>query len=322
MFFLSLRPATIILSQTFVSTMEQGSVVYVRRVSCPSCGLVFAAYMDNRGDGTGVVNCPKCETLVVQVLPSHHIDQLPVPGHEGVGHPHWRASHHPGLYSQQKHSPRLDLKDLVRVAYRPKQALESLYLSTNLQRGLSLVLLFSLVSAIAGTLVTAGAGEFFGYNTRDALMLGLRGFVSWIVTLLAFFVFAVVAAVVARGMYGGRGERGATITLVGYCFPAYVLVSFILLVIFTTGFHGLDIGEVASWSSVERNQVQAAAVALVTVALVGLVWLLWIVSKAIGVANDISGGEGVLTAIIAAIAAGLVYIFVGAAFRLPMGLSL
>lgn len=302
--------------------MEHGSVVYVRRVSCPSCGLSFAGYLDNLGDGTGAVNCPKCETRVVHALPSHPVEQVPLPGHDSAAHPHMRLSHHPGLYAQPKRSPRLDLKDLGRVAYQPTKAFESLYLSTNLQRGLSLVILFSVASAAANTLVTAGTGQLFGYDTRDALLLGLRGFASWIVTLLAFLVFAVVSAVVARRVYGGRGERGATITLAGYCFPAYVLVSVLLLIIFTTGFQGLNLADVSSWSSADRDQVLLAATALVTVAFIGVIWLLWIVSRAIGVANDISGSEGILTAIIAGIAAGLVYVVAGAAIRLPIGLSL
>lgn len=301
--------------------MEHGSVVYVRRVSCPSCGLTFAGYLDNLGDGTGVVNCPKCNAKVEHALPSHPVEQVPLPGHDSAAHPHMRVSNHPGLYAQAKRSPRLDLADLGRVAYQPTEAFESLYLSTNLQRGLSLVILFSLASAAASTLVTAGAGQLFGYDTRDALLLGLRGFVSWIVTLLAVLVFAVVSAVVARRVYGGRGERGATITLVGYCFPAYVLVSFLLLVIFTVGFQGIDLTDVSGWSGANRDQVLLAAAALVMVALVGLIWLLWIVSEAISVANDISGSEGILTAIIAGIAAGLVYIVAGVAIRLPIGLS-
>ena len=301
--------------------MEHGSVVYVHRVRCPSCGLVFAGYLDNLGEGTGAVDCPKCETRVVQSLPAHYVEQIPLPGHEPLGRPHMRESHHPGLYSRPKNSPRLDLKDLVRVAYRPVKAFESLYLSTNLQRGLSLVVLFSLASAMAGTLATANAGELFGYNTKDALLLGLRGFASWVVTLLAFLVFAVVAAVVAKGLYGGRGERGATITLVGYCFPAYVVVNLLLLVIFAAGFQGLDINDVSSWGAAGEEQALAASAVLVAVALACLIWLLWIASRAIGVANDISGSESVLTAIIASIAAGLVYVVAGAAFRLPIGLS-
>ncbi len=302
--------------------MEHGSVVYVHRVSCPSCGLIFAGYMDNLGDGTGVVNCPKCETRVVQKLPQHYVEQIPLPGHVSAEHHRMKLSHHPGLYDRRKNPPRLDLRDLGRVAYQPLKAFESLYLSTDLQRGLSLVIIFALASAAAGTLATAGTGELFGFDTKNALLLGMRGLASWLVTMLAFLVFAVVASIVAKGLYGGRGEKSATIALIGYCFPAYVLVNLLLLVIFATGFQGLDLADVTNWTPSEINQVLAAAIALIAIAFIGLVWLLWIVSRAIGVANDISGGEAILTAIIAAIAAGFVYIVAGAAFRLPIGLSL
>jgi hypothetical protein len=302
--------------------MEHGSVVYVHRVGCTSCGFIFAGYLDNLGDGTGVVSCPKCEARVVQALPTHYVEQVPLPGHGPPSTRHIHVSHHPGLYSQPKRYPRLDLKDLLRVGYRPVKALETLYLSTNLQRGLSLVVIFSLLSAVVGTLFTAGAGTIFGYDTGDALLLGLRGFASWIVTLFAFLIFAVVAAVVAKAVYGGRGEKSATIMLVGYCFPAYVLVNFVLLVIFAVGFQGLDLTDVTSWEAAAKDQAFLAATALVLIAIIGLAWLLWIVSRAIGVANDISGSESLLTTIIAAIAAALVYVLAGAAIRLPMGLSL
>jgi len=295
--------------------------VYVHRVRCPSCGLVFAGYLDNLGDGTGAVSCPKCDARVVQALPAHYVEQIPLHGTDVPDHRAGHASHHPGLYSQPKRPPRLDLKDLVWIGFRPVKAFESLYLSTNLQRGLSLVVLFSLLYASVGTLFTADVGDLFGYDTTDALVLCLRGFASWIVTMLAFLVFAVVAAVVAKSVYGGRGERSATITLVGYCFPGYVAVSFVLLSIFTVGFEGLDINDFSSWSAAAMDQARWAAAVLVSDALVSMTWLLWIVSRAIGVANDISGSESVLTAIIAAIAAGIVYVVAGAAFRLPIGLS-
>lgn len=294
--------------------------MYVHRVRCTSCGFVFAGYLDNLGDGTGEVSCPKCEAKVVQALPPHYVEQVPISGREAPAH-HSHASHHPGLYAQPKRQPRLDLKDLLRVGYRPAKAFESLYLSTDLQRGLSLVLVFSLLSAVAGVVFTAGMGEIFGYDSEDAMLLGFRGFASWMATLFAFLVFAVVASMVAKSVYGGRGERGSTIALVGYCFPAYVLVNIALIAILSFGFNGLELDEALSWGSPDQAQASWAAAALVAVALVGLIWLVWIVSWAIGVSNDISRSEGVLTAIIAAIAAGLVYVVAGAAIRLPVGLS-
>jgi len=52
--------------------------------------------------------------------------------------------------------------------------------------------------------------------------------------------------------------------------------------------------------------------------LVGMIWLLVITSRAISVANDISLGEGTLTAILSATAAGLVYLVVESVMSLPL----
>jgi hypothetical protein len=113
-----------------------------------------------------------------------------------------------------------------------------------------------------------------------------------------------------------------TLTLIGYCYPAYVLLSLLLLSLFNIGFQGLDLAQVQDWTQQELDQAIAAGAALVTVAFIGLVWLLWVVSKGISVANDISTGEGAMTSIMAVIIAGVVFILVGAVMRLPMGLSL
>jgi hypothetical protein len=222
---------------------------------------------------------------------------------------------------QPKHAPRLDFADLARIAYAPTKAFAGLYLSTNLQRALALVVTFAVLSSVAGTLVTANVGAVLGYSAGDAIEMALQGFVSWIVSLLAFMIFGVAAALIAKDVFGGRGERSMTLTLLGYCYPSYVLLSILLLVIFNVGFQGLDLSAVQSWTSEEMNQAILAGLILVVVAFIGLIWLLWVVSKAISVANDISTGEAALTAILSAIAAGVVYVLVGMVMRLPMGLS-
>lgn len=63
-------------------------------------------------------------------------------------------------------------------------------------------------------------------------------------------------------------------------------------------------------------------VVLLASAVLGLTWLLALTGRAVSVANDVSGGEGALSAIIGAIAAGLVSLVVGAVMRLPIGLTL
>jgi hypothetical protein len=229
-------------------------------------------------------------------------------------------SHYPGLYMQPKHAPRLDLSDLLRVSFSPTKAFLSLYRSTNLQRALVIVVLFSIISSVVSLLVTADMEQVLGYSRGDAFELAFQGFVSWMVSLLAFLIFGIIAALVAKDVFGGRGERSATLMLTGYAYPVYVLLSMVLLFLFTTGFRGLDLTRVQDWTGNELNQAIAAGAVLLIVALVGLIWLLWIVSNAVSVANDISKGEAAMSCILAAIAAGVVYLLVGMVMRMPLGL--
>ncbi|OGS45069.1 MAG: hypothetical protein A3K76_01915 [Euryarchaeota archaeon RBG_13_57_23] len=306
---------------TIVPSMPEESVVFVSSMRCPSCGLVSSGYLQAMGDGRGVAICPSCGTTITQHLPSHYVTQIPPSDFNSPVHPHVHTSHYPGLYTKPRHAPRLDFADLLRVAYSPKSAFTNLYLSTDLHRALAIVLVFSILSSFVSILVTADMGELLGYGTGDALTLAFQGFVSWIVSLLAFLIFGLTSALVAKGVFGGRGERSATITLLGYSYPAYVLLSIVVILVFNLGFKGLDFGMIDQWTENQLNQASVAGIVLLVVAFIGLAWLLWISSSAVSVANDVSKGEGALSVILAAIAAGVVYILVGMVMRLPIGLS-
>lgn len=301
--------------------MANELVVYVHSIKCPSCGLESPGYLQALGDGLGATSCPRCGTVIKQELPKDYVTQIPPPSFEAPGHPHVRVSHYPGLYMQAKHAPRLDFADLIRIGYSPTRAFTSLYLSTNLQRALALVLIFSLLSTVVSTFVTADMAEVLGYDTADALELAFQGFVSWIVSLFSFLVFGLTAAVVAREIFGGRGEKSNTITLVGYCYPTYVVLAIILLIIFNLGFKGLDLTQAQDWTDQELDQAILGGTVLLVVALLGIIWLVNITSRAVSVANDISKGEGALSAILSAILAGIVYLLAGMIMRLPLGLS-
>lgn len=296
-------------------------VVYVHHIKCPSCGLESPGYLRALGDGRGVTACPRCGTRITRELPQHYVPQIPPPSFEAPGHPHIRMSHYPGLYMQPKHAPRLDFVDLIRIGYSPTRAFTSLYLSTNLQRALALVVIFSIVSTVVSTLITADMAEVLGYGAADALELAFQGFVSWIVSLFAFLIFGTAAAVVAKEIFGGRGEKSSTIALLGYCYPSYVVLSIVLLVIFSVGFQGLDLTQAKEWTDAELNQAIVGGTLLLAVALIGVIWLITITSRAVSVANDISMGEGALSAILAVILAGIVYLLAGMVMRLPLGLS-
>ncbi len=272
------------------------------------------------GDGTGVTDCPRCGTTIKQALPAHYVAQLPAEDFSSPVHPHIHHSHYPGLYVQPKKQPRLDFKDMLTMLYSPGRAARSLYLSTDLQRGMAIVVLFSLVLAGVSALMTSGVSRVLGLSGLDALEMSAQIIMTWIVVVFAFLVFCVVSAGVAKSVFGGRGERGTTIALIGYCFPAYAVLSVALLAIFTVGFNGLHLTNLSGWTSV--NQSMEAGVVLFVVALLGLTWLTWIASRSVSVANDISMSESTLTALLSAIPAGLVFLLAGAVMRLPMGLFL
>ena len=302
------------------SNMASSSVVYLHDVSCSSCGLKFSGYAQPLGEGSGSTVCPKCGANMTLKLPEHYVIQIPPTGYESNVHHHARHSHYPGLYIQPKHAPRLDLVDLIKVFYAPTKALGSLYLSTNLQRAMAIVLVFSILYAAGSTIITAGMADVLGYDARDAFQLGIRGVVVCVLSILAFLIFATAAAVIAKSIFGGRGERSATITLSGYCFPAYVLLAMVLLIIFKLGFEGLDLTQAQSWTRGEIDQAIRGGVVLMVVAVAGLIWLLWVTSRAVSVANDLSMGEAALTTILSAAAAGIAYNIVDRLVSLPIGL--
>lgn len=268
----------------------------------------------------GVAVCPRCGTKIVQTLPPNFVQQLAPPDYASPVHPHARVSNYPGLYNEPRHQPRFHLTDVARASFAPRTAFPGLYLSTDLPKAMALVVALSVVSVLASALVSAGASRILNYSSLDVVDLTFRAFVSWAVTLFTFLVLAIVAALVAKHVFGGRGERSMTITLLGYCFPAYVLLSVLLLVIFEVGFHGLSLGSFDAWTASERTQGLVAGLVLFFVALAGLIWLVWITGRAVSVANDVTLGEGVLSVVLAAIPASVIFLMVGAVMRLPIGL--
>jgi di/tricarboxylate transporter len=101
-----------------------------------------------------------------------------------------------------------------------------------------------------------------------------------------------------------------------------VLVTVALLTMFAVGFSGLELSQVQDWGDAEMERAIAWGALLLVSAILSLIWLLAMTGRAVSVANDISGGEGALSVIIGAIAAGLVSLAVGAVMRLPIGLTL
>ena len=273
-------------------------------------------------DGTGLGKCARCGACIVQRLDPGYISQVPAqPYHVHLTHSP-TESRYPGLYSLPREEPRFNARTLLMLPFRPGKALATLYVSSSLSYAMLIVLVFAVIHAVLGTVITAAMSDVIGIgevNAFEALVLTVLGCV---VSLVSFLIFSVVSSVIAMELFRGRGEKGATVTLVGYCYPWFVLVSLLLLLIFSVGFQGLELGEVANWNDDEIDKAIGWGIALLAAAVAGLVWLLFLAGKAVGVANDISTGEGALSAVIGCIAAGLVSLIIGAMINLPIGLAL
>ena len=301
--------------------MTLGTVAYSEEIKCRFCGHVFSGYYAVLSNGQGKTVCPKCSTDIVETLPERSVHQIPPASYESPSHPRVHHIHYQDLYDKPKSHPRFHFMDIVRVAYSPEKALMKLYLTSNLQRAMAIVIVFSMVLVAVSVLVSVDMAEVIGYDAGDAIQFAGHVFFAWVISILAFMVLSLSASFISKGVFGGRGDRSATITLIGYCFPIYVLVSFILFIILEFGFESVGFVPLDEWTSEELNRVTAGVVLLFVAALIGMIWLLIITSRAISVANDVSLGEWTLTAILSASAAGLVYLVVESVMSLPLVLG-
>ncbi len=273
-------------------------------------------------NGNGITKCPSCGSTIVQTLEHGYVSQVPphrfIPS--GGRAPH--ESRYPGLYAQPKHAPKLDLRNFFRLVAAPRRSLSELYLSTNLKYAMFLVALSTAIYAVVSAAVTSEMSEVIGVGDTNAFELLALVALGWIVAIISFLVFAVVSSMVSHEVFDGRGDKCSTIALAGYCYPWFVMITLVILTMFAVGFSGLELSQVQHWGDSEIERAIVWGAVLLASAVLGLIWLLILTGRAVSVANDVSVGEGVLSAIIGAIAAGLVSLVVGAVMRLPIGLTL
>jgi len=273
-------------------------------------------------DGNGVTKCPSCGSTIVQKLEHGFVSQVPPHRFAPSGGRAPYESRYPGLYAQPKHAPKLDLRNFFRLIVHPRHSLSELYLSTDLKYAMFLVVLSTTIYAIVSAAVTSEMSEVIGVGDVNAFELLMLVALGWIVAIISFLVFAIVSSIVSQEVFDGRGDKGSTVALAGYCYPWFVAVTLVLLTIFAAGFGGLELSQVQHWGDSDMERAIAWGAVLLASAVLGLIWLLVLTGRAVSVANDVSAGEGILSAIIGAIAAGLVSLVVGAVMRLPIGLTL
>ena len=163
--------------------------------------------------------------------------------------------------------------------------------------------------------------DVIGYDTSDALVLGGSAFVGWMVSLFSFLVFAIAAAAIAHGIFGGRGDRTMSITLIGYCYPWFVALNVIYLLAFNVSFEGFDLTQLETWTESDLASATAGIVVTLAIVVFGIGWLLWLSGRAISVANNISMAEAIVTTVFSVTLAGIIYYIFSSILSLPLGLS-
>lgn len=301
--------------------MSSGSVVFANSIRCPACGATTSGYLQVLGGGKGRAVCPRCGAAIVQDVPAGAVHQVPPQSFVEPGQTHARRSLYAWLYATPKGPARFCPLEVLRLAYSPTKAFSRLYLCAGLRQALLMVVLLAVLSNVVSVVVTESMAEVIGYSAADALDFALQGAAGVVVTILSLLIFGVVASLASREVFGGRGDRGATITLVSYCYPWFVLLSVVLLSVFAAGFEGLDLNRVQHWTDAEIERAIVYGALMLGILVACFVWLLWVVSKAIGVANDVTAGASSLCAILAAVAAGLVSVVASAFISLPIGLT-
>lgn len=302
--------------------MSSETVVFVNSIRCPSCGLLTSGYLRVKGKGRGATTCSRCGAAIVQDIPPGAVHQVAPHGHVEPRPTHTRHSEYAWLYVQPKERPSFCLSDLIRVGVSPAKALSRVYLRSDLGHAMAIVIILVAISNITGAVVTESMADVLGFGAVDAIGFMAEILFGVIITTFSLLVFAVIASVASREVFGGRGDKGSTIVLVSYCYPWFVMLTIVMLGVFAWGFEGLNLDRVEHWTDAEMERAIIVGAALLSVAVLGFAWLLWMVSKAIGIANDVRTGQAASCAVLAVIAAGVVYLLVGAVVRLPIGINL
>lgn len=179
---------------------------------------------------------------------------------------------------------RIKKSALLSIPYSPKKAFRSLHLSGTLRVA---------VVVLATTSILVGAWSLLKNHVFDqstvlewpeAIQQG-----SWIFATLG--LIAILGAYFSRRLYSGRGDYRSSFILMSFIAPWELL--------FVVCFGSL------SW----EPTINLIGSLIVTGAFV--VWMLWVCGTAISVANDISIGQGVTTALIASYLCGIIIMFTG-----------
>ncbi|RLG21848.1 hypothetical protein DRN74_00265 [Candidatus Micrarchaeota archaeon] len=178
----------------------------------------------------------------------------------------------------------LDWKNAFMLIYKPRQAFAELNKKATIYDGLSIAVIVSLLSYLL-------------INMNDISVM--TWLAELIVTLIALFVIATIAAYIAGAM-GGRRQVKKSIALLGYAHTLLLLFAVIWLILVNLLSASMP-ADLLSPGAVTQL-ASFVIVPIFAVALVFMIWALWVDSVAISEANSVKTWEAAIALIAAVIA--------------------
>ncbi len=238
----------------------------------------------------------------------------------GTGPPSpYPPTYHPGVYDKPERTPYIDIRNLFKLLFHPKEAFEDLYDHTGSSQGIVLALTFILLSAgismfmmfaVLGTLevpeeatsVPGGSGSVT-HSVIDAILGIVLFFVS------AYLVFTFLKS------RGRRASKDKTIGMMGYArFPMFI-IGLIIAIAMPFLIDSMDLealeNEDPDAESEAPQSILGGLSILAGLSGVGLVWSIWVNSHAQSVANDASLEKAAVSILITWVIVGIISYVVG-----------
>jgi hypothetical protein len=213
----------------------------------------------------------------------------------GYGYPPpgmYLPTFHPGLYERPAREPYIDVGNLFRLLFHPKEAFEDLYDHTSTAQGFILAAIFIVLSTVASLVANLvflgsvdlpeeGAVPMFSDGNAAVSVVGIFTgiFFFW----LTAWMFNAIVKSKARAP-----SLEKTIGLMGYAkFPAFIVMTLISILIPITLIGVVDSAE-------QPDEFVGAICGTLAVVfglgIIGVIWSWWVHSHAQSVANDVSTG--------------------------------
>jgi hypothetical protein len=195
---------------------------------------------------------------------------------------------HPGVYDKPERAPYLDIGNLFKLLFHPKEAFEDLYDHTTSTQGIILAVFFSVMSTGVGLLATWGIlGTLDLPPGADIPLLVETNAVMAIVGIFTSIASFFLTAWLFHAFIKGNARRPSlpkTMGMMGYAmFPA-----FIIMLIINITFPLIMVGANFDEADAFFGAICGIFALIFGLGLVGLIWAWWVHSNAQSVANDIS----------------------------------